>query len=552
MPRAGLAEVDSYVGYRDEATWAPSGPNPKQALLHASTAYELLYGGSAGGGKSEGCVLDTMLFCLRHPRVQAAIARRTKKELTQSIVLRLLAHLPKHLAVYNSQDGCVKFNNGSLIWLIYCDREHDVFKYQSAQFQLLSIDEASHYTDSMRIYLRSRVRSTVASVRPRVRYYSNPGNVGHAWLKDNFIDPSPELTGGRLIKDYQIWTPSRTAESLAYENLMASAWGVTQQVRPRSRQFIPARLWDNLPLLQANPEYLLELLDQGTDNMRMLLLGDWDVWAGQMFGEFRKLRTVTADMIVSTNYPMGGSVPWHVIPTSTWQVPRGARVFGSVDYGYQAPWAFYLHATGLEHHIVTFHEDYRTRMRDEQQAQRIKEVIARGVENYERRRPGGFQKPEYLVCDPSMWNSRSEMGLAKSIAEVYQDILGPIGVHLVKGASSPGSRIAGVQRMKNALAEAPDGFPWWQMTENCPVLAKQIPTLPRDENNPEDVDTDAEDHAYDSCRYFLSSRPEFPQQLVVPTRVALTDFLATRHHQRLHDEKQARLRHKGALSLGPR
>jgi len=114
----------------------------------------------------------------------------------------------------------------------------------------------------------------------------------------------------------------------------------------------------------------------------------------------------------------------------------------------------------------------------------------------------------------------------------------------------PGStdRHARVQRVKQALATAPDGFPWWQITAACPNLLRTLPELPHDPDDPEDVDTDAEDHAYDSVGLFWQARPELPKPREVFQTYYDLDPLSRDHAlalQKRYDQK----RKPGVLNL---
>ena len=114
----------------------------------------------------------------------------------------------------------------------------------------------------------------------------------------------------------------------------------------------------------------------------------------------------------------------------------------------------------------------------------------------------------------SMWGSREEHSQTESFAEVYEKVFASqrVSVPFQKSNSAANSRLYGLQRVIDALMPAPDGFPYWQITTACPNLIRTLPELPFDPEKPEDVDTDAEDHAYDDCRYFWSSRPELPKR----------------------------------------
>lgn len=170
---------------------------PKQALAHACAATIMFYGGAAGGGKSYWAIVEAVVYCLMHRGAQVAIFRRTRPELTQSIILDFLLLVPRFIAVYNQQHNCAKFWNGSIIWFCYAKYERDVYKYQSAQWDAIFIDEASHFTEFQVLYLMTRVRSARGFPK-RICFTSNPGNVGHGWLKRWFMRPTPEELGNRL------------------------------------------------------------------------------------------------------------------------------------------------------------------------------------------------------------------------------------------------------------------------------------------------------------------------------------------------------------------
>lgn len=506
-------DIPIYFGYRDEDTGEPREPNPKQRLAHASLADELLYGGAAGGGKSEWLIIEAVTTCLEHQGVEVALFRRTYEELEASLILRSQALVPPSLATYQAGRKRWLFKNGSILWFRYCARESDVYRYQSAQWVMLGLDEATHFTEFQYTYLTSRVRTRRRGVRVKVRLASNPGNVGHAWVKRRFIRPDAVLTGGVLVAPYMTWRPLPPPERPSQKMM--------------TRCFVPAKLQDNTALLTSDPDYYWRLQQLPEDERRMLAEGDWDVWKGQMFAEFAAEHRVAAHdfELLSTGLQEGQVIPWHCIPDSTWEPPPGAAIHLSVDYGYAAPWAVHFHAVLAGGRVVTFKEFYATRKRDVQQAQLLRAYVERKWAEQKERGQDTWRL-QWGVMDRSMWGSRTEQGLGKSIAEVYLDEFAiPLGILLKPGSTD---RHARVQRVKAALSTAPDGFPWWQITTACPNLLRTLPELPHDPDDIEDVDTDAEDHAYDECGLFWQARPELPKAPPV-TRYTNLDPLSRAH-----------------------
>lgn len=534
MSRHGAGDNRTvYFGYRDAKSNEPCAPNPKQRLAHACDADELLYGGAAGGGKSEWLIIEAATVCLEHAGVEVALFRRTYEELEASLILRSQALIPKELAKYEAGRKRWKFRNGSILWFRYCARESDVYRYQSAQWVMLGLDEATHFTEFQYKYLTSRVRSRFRGVKPRIRLASNPGHVGHAWVKARFIDPDAVDTGGIPVHPYQVWTPAPPPDR------------PTQ--RMMTRCFVPAKVQDNTALMESDPDYWHRLQALPEDERRMLSEGDWDVWKGQVFDEFRaEKRVLDSDLeLRAAGLEPGTVIPWHRIPDDAWFPPDGATIHLSVDYGYAAPWAVHFHAVLAGGRVVTFKEFYMTGKRDVQQAQLLCSYVERVQEQLKQRGRPKWDI-QWGVMDQSMWGSRKEQGLGKSIAEVYEEHFArPCGVLLKPGSTD---RHARVQRVKAALSTAPDGFPWWQITSACPNLLRTLPQLPFDPDDKEDVDTDAEDHAYDEVGLFWQARPELPRPKPQAATFARLDPLS-RQHQEAMAKRYDRKKQPGVLDV---
>nr|UCS96187.1 MAG: terminase large subunit [Caudoviricetes sp.] len=227
----------------------------KQKQFISASADEVLFGGAAGGGKSYGQLIDALLTALKYPGSKQLILRRTFPELDKSLIRVALGLYPQEIYQYNSGNHMGKFVNGSLIDFGYCDNENDVFKYQSAEYDVIRFDELTHFTESMYIYLISRLRG--ANPFPKqVKSSTNPGGVGHQWVKARFIDIGPP--------------------------------DVLHETPTGSRIFIPSKVQDNKFLLSVDPGYLKRLENLSDKDKKALLYGDWDIFEGQFFTEWHR------------------------------------------------------------------------------------------------------------------------------------------------------------------------------------------------------------------------------------------------------------------------
>lgn len=232
--------------------------SPKQLAFMRSDADEILYGGAAGGGKTFSQVIDALCYGIQYPKSKQIIFRRTYTELEMSVVVQSLENYPPPpYAKYNQSKHVWRLRNGSTIQFGYLARKADVYQYQSAEFDVIRFDELTHFTEEQYTYMLTRLRG--AKPYPRsMRSSSNPGNIGHAWVKERFIDPAPP----------------------GVVHYRKTKRGV------RSLVFIPARVTDNYALMENDPEYMANLEEQPDVVRRQLLDGDWSAAEGQAFREF--------------------------------------------------------------------------------------------------------------------------------------------------------------------------------------------------------------------------------------------------------------------------
>ncbi len=223
----------------------------RQSEFINATAGEVLFGGAAGGGKSYGQLVDALIFALKYPGSKQLILRRTLPELEKSLVRCALGLYPQNLFTYKAAKHEGVFKNGSVIDFGYCDAENDVYRYQSAEYDVIRFDELTHFTEQMYVYLISRVRGA-NSFPKQIKSSTNPGGIGHAWVKSRFID---------------IGKPN---------------------VEHLGRIFIPSRVTDNNFLMKSDPGYIERLKKLSKKDREALLEGNWDIFEGQYFTEWNR------------------------------------------------------------------------------------------------------------------------------------------------------------------------------------------------------------------------------------------------------------------------
>lgn len=232
----------------------------KQERFLSATADEVLYGGAAGGGKSYGQLIDAFLYALRHQGSRQLILRRTFPDLERSLILTSLLLYDRAVASYSASVHRWRFRGGSSIEFAYLDSEHDLPRYQGAEYDVIRFDELTHFTEGMYVYLFSRCRG--ANDFPKqVKCTGNPGGVGHQWVRERFVDIGPPGSVHAVARG-------------------DGTFG--------TRVFIPARVQDNPFLMAKDSGYLSRLQMLADNDRRALLHGDWDIAEGQLFSEFRR------------------------------------------------------------------------------------------------------------------------------------------------------------------------------------------------------------------------------------------------------------------------
>ncbi|MBQ7120359.1 MAG: phage terminase large subunit [Oscillospiraceae bacterium] len=293
----------------------------QKAFINASSG-EVLFGGAAGGGKSYGQLVDALLFALKFPGSKQLILRRTLPELDKSLVRCALELYPRNIFTYKASKHEGYFRNGSIIDFGYCDSENDVYRYQSAEYDVIRFDELTHFTEQMYVYLISRVRGVNAYPK-QIKSSTNPGGVGHTWVKRRFIDIGPP------------------------------------DVEHEGKIFIPSLVTDNTFLMKNDPEYIERLKRLSKKDREALLFGNWDIFEGQYFTEWnRKV---------------------HVI--SPFEIPKEWRRYFVMDYGLDMLAGYWI-AVDTYGRAYVYREIYESGLIISEAARKIREATDKEVYAY--------------------------------------------------------------------------------------------------------------------------------------------------------------------------
>ena len=444
------SSVSDLVG--DSEVVFQANPGPQEEFLSAGER-DVLYGGAAGGGKSFALLADPLRYC-HNANHRGLLLRRTLDELTELIdKSRQLYTKAFPGAKFRESKSTWHFPSGATIWFTYLDRDKDVTRFQGQAFNWIGIDEITQYpTPYVWDYLRSRLRSTDPELQENLymRCTANPGGVGGWWVKKMYIEGTPE---NKAFPAFDIDTRKTFVWPSGHEKAGQPLF---------FRKFVPARLTDN-PHLMADGQYEAMLRSLPDVERKRLLEGDWDVAEGAAVPEFSRTKHVVEPFDLPTNWPR----------------------IRAADYGYSAPSCVLWGAIDWDNNIWVYRELYAKHLTAEQLADRILE--AEQIDPL----------PHYTVLDSSCWN---KTGFGPSIAEVMMR-------QGVRWTPSDRNRIQGKMEIHRRLADDPyTKEPRVRFFSTCQNIVKQVAGIPLSKTNSEDVDTKAEDHAYDALRYMMMTR----------------------------------------------
>lgn len=442
-------------------------PQPKQKIFMSRFENEALYGGAAGGGKSD-CAIAEALRQVHIPHYRGLILRKTYPQLSELIDRSreiYLAAFPK--SKYNDTKHCWTFPSGAKIYFGAMQYTKDRTNYQGKRYDFIDFDELTQFTWDEYSYLFSRNRPGGPGTRCYIRAQANPGGIGHGWVKERFVTAAPPMT--------TIWE----------ENEIRHPDGTVQKNR-RSRIFVPASVFDNKILMENNPEYTASLAQLPEAERNALLYGDWDSFSGQVFTEWR-------------NNPDGyeSRRGTHVI--NPFRVPDSWTIYRGFDFGYAKPFAVGWYAIDHDGRMYRIRELYGCTGTPNDGVKWEPTVIARKIAEIEREDINLKGKRIHGIADPSIFDeSRGE-----SIAEMMERE----HIYFDRGDNT---RLTGKMQLHNRLAFDAEGVPMLYVFNTCKHFIRTIPELIYDDTDVEDIDTDGEDHIYDECRYVCMEHPVNP------------------------------------------
>ncbi len=419
-------------------------PTPKQAEFHAATEFSVLFGGSAGGGKSRAVTAHALRECVRYPGIRVGAFRRTYGELKESLLAEL-AELGFGQALdarWNGTEYELRFANGSLIMFRYAENMTDATRRQGGQYQLLIFDEQTLMSPDVVRFLESRLRSGRKDIPVLgVRATANPGGVGHGAVRDRYIDATEY--GKKVVTD----------------------------VRGRTVRFIPSKLSDNP---HVNPEYAMDLMALDGQQRAAFLDGNWDAFAGAMFKNLSRDR--------------------HVIEPI--ELPHSWTRYNGVDWGFTAPWAVLWAAVDEDNRVWIYREIYAKQVGEADQAKQI--LAAEGDERIRARfaddamwATRGDAKPiAEVYSDNGVELTRAGKGAGSR----------------VHGWQRWRSYLDEAPACAHHRAQGWDTCPRVHIFDTCPELFKELRDLPHAvTGDPEDADPRAPDHLADAGRYLLTN-----------------------------------------------
>lgn len=438
--------------------WKPY-PGGQTEFLSRSE-FEVLYGGRAGPGKTD-CMVAGMSEDTRFPKYRGLILRRTFPQL-QEIIDRCFSLYPQMGATYRATEHRWYWPCGATVQLGHMQHELDKYNYQGKEYQKVGFDEVTQFTETQYKYMFSRVRTTDPRITTQILSTTNPGGIGHNWVKERFIS----------LGENKVFLDPDTG---------------------LSRIFIPGRREDNPALFENDPGYITRLESLPEIERLRLMDGVWDAFEGQVFSELTQR--------------VHGIDPFDVPP----EWPKTCVL----DWGYAKPFSVGWYAVDYDSVIYRYRGWYGCKEDAQDTGLRMPAYeVARGILERE------TEVVKTRIADPSIWHTKPKFRHLESRGPTIQDDMAEAGVFFLKADND---RIQGKMQVHKRLTVEEDvdkktgeilgSHPQIQIFNDQPDFWRCMTQMQEDPRNPEDVDTKQEDHIYDDFRYMCMSQPLIPKRI---------------------------------------
>jgi len=448
LNRASRGIFEKMEGMKQNVIWSCER-NARQRRFLACPADEILYGGSAGPGKSEALLMsafgDSEHNASNNVNWKSLILRRTFPDLERTLIHRSMEIFPYLGGKYDGVKHRWSFlPNGGLIQFGHMKTEYNKYDYRSSEYNRICFDELTQFTETMYLYLFSRNRTTDSRLRCQMRSATNPTGIGHSWVKRRFIEREDQT---KIVQD----------KIHFYTIPMADG-----SERKISRCFIPAKLSDNPFLSENDPNYVIRLMQLPEIERRALMDGDWDVFSGQFFPEFGEE---------------------HIC--EPFDFPLGVSVWVSLDYGFATKTAvgFYVNLHGT---FYMFDEIYCSKKGPEELALLIKTRLGRRFTDL----VGRYADRRIFIKDEDTGISTQQKF---SLNGIYFQLAND-------------DRVEGWRRSRELLMKDEAGVPKFKVFNTCKNFIEKLPECQFDIHDNEDMNKRGENHHADQFRYFSIMR----------------------------------------------
>lgn len=454
---------------QQKVAWTPQ-PGSQVAFL-TCPIYEVLYEGTRGPGKTDALVMDFaqdvgtgwgadwrgVLFRKTFPELSDVIAKSQK----------WFQEIYGSRAKYNKADHTWTWDSGEQLLLRHMKQQSDYYSYHGHAYPWIGWEELTTWPDDKCFRLMfSCSRSTRPGMPRKIRSTTNPYGIGHNWVKTRYRLPGGR---GKIIRDPG--EPERVA--------------------------IQGHIKENRILLRADPDYIqrLRAAARNPSELAAWIDGSWDIISGGMLDDVWSERV-------------------HILPSIGWnQIPRSWRIDRAFDWGSSKPFAVGWWAEssgesinvegrkigGVRGDLILVQEWYGWTGTRNEGVRMLAREVAEGIRDREKDW-GVWGRVKSGPADTSIWDEENGVSIIKDFTSRR--------VFWEKADKGPGSRKQGWEMLRKRLFNGrpnengePREFPGLFVTKDCLQWVETVPTLPRSDKDPDDVDTESEDHMGDMTRY---------------------------------------------------